>query len=176
MDVNNTPDYRNDPVGRPTRWSASVAGAHALAWQQAQLDDWVADVFGYHALQLGMPELQALRNNRMPHRWLLCPESWEGRSGVAPGTPVHANGMVAICAEFHALPFESNSLDLVVMPHTLEASTDAHQTLREAERVLRPEGRLLITGFNPAGLWGMAARARRLSNHTVETAPPSALS
>ncbi len=176
MDVNNTPDYRNDPVGSPRRWSASVAGAHALAWQQAQLDDWVADVFGYHALQLGMPELQALRNNRMPHRWLLSPDAWEGASGVAPGTSVHAHGMAAICAEFHALPFESNSLDLVVMPHTLEASADAHQTLREAERVLRPEGRLLITGFNPASLWGMAGRARRLSRRTVETAPPSALS
>jgi SAM-dependent methyltransferase len=44
------------------------------------------------------------------------------------------------------------------MPHTLETAADAHQTLREVERVLRPEGRLLITGFNPASLWGLARR------------------
>lgn len=52
------------------------------------------------------------------------------------------------------------------MPHTLEASPDAHQTLREAERVLRPEGRLLITGFNPVSLWGAARRISRIQIRT----------
>jgi hypothetical protein len=47
-------------------WLGSPAGSHLLQWEQAQLDNMVADVFGYHALQLGMPELDALRNNRMP--------------------------------------------------------------------------------------------------------------
>jgi hypothetical protein len=42
----------------------------ALAWERARLDDALADVFGYHALQLGLAELDALAANRMPHRWL----------------------------------------------------------------------------------------------------------
>ena len=53
-----------------------------------------------------------------------------------------------------ALPFADDSLDLVVLPHTLELSPDPHATLREVARVLVPEGRLLIFGLNPNSLWG----------------------
>ena len=45
-----------------------------------------------------------------------------------------------------------------MLPHTLELSDDAHATLREVERVLVPEGRLVISGLNPASLWGMRQR------------------
>ena len=34
------------------------------------MDAAVGNAFGFHALQLGMPELDALATNRMPHRWL----------------------------------------------------------------------------------------------------------
>ncbi|NBT11593.1 MAG: class I SAM-dependent methyltransferase [Betaproteobacteria bacterium] len=169
MDINDAPVYRNPPSGGSAPWTATVAGCHALAWQQAQLDHWVADVFGYHAVQLGMPELQALRHNRMPHRWLLSPSACEAHTPGGRDGPVGALPLPVVCAEFHALPFENNSLDLVVMPHTLEASADTHQTLREAERVLRPDGRLLITGFNPASLWGAVGRARALSRRGAGT-------
>ena len=47
-----------------------ASGQYLLDWEQMQLDEAVADVFGFHALQLGMPSLQGLRANRMPHRWL----------------------------------------------------------------------------------------------------------
>jgi hypothetical protein len=50
----------------------------------------------------------------------------------------------------------------VVLPHTLELARDPHQTLREVERVLVPEGRVVITGFNPASLWGLRQRAGHL--------------
>jgi SAM-dependent methyltransferase len=53
------------------------------------------------------------------------------------------------------LPFDSQSVDLLVLPHGLEASTHPHQVLREVERVLVPEGRLVISGFNPWSLWGV---------------------
>jgi SAM-dependent methyltransferase len=57
-----------------------------------------------------------------------------------------------------ALPFQANSLDLVVMPHTLELCLDPHATLREVERVLVPEGHVVITGLNPVSLWGWQKR------------------
>ena len=41
-----------------------------LAWEQDRLDHAVTDAFGFHALQLGLPELDGLRANRMPHRWV----------------------------------------------------------------------------------------------------------
>jgi SAM-dependent methyltransferase len=170
MDIDQVSDYRKPPPHGSLPWTATVAGSHALAWQQAQLDHWVSDVFGYHALQLGLPQLQALRHNRMPHRWLLSPVAAEPLAPAA-GADSGSYTAPAVCAEFHALPFENNSLDLVVLPHTLEASADAHQTLREAERVLRPEGRLLITGFNPASLWGVAGRLRSLKRRGGEDQP-----
>jgi len=54
-----------------------------------------------------------------------------------------------------ALPFSEQSLDLVVMPHTLELSRDPHSCLREVARVLVPDGRVVICGFNPLSLWGL---------------------
>src|SRR6476646_4732687 len=61
-------------------WLRTPPGRYLLAWEQAQLDSHVADVFGFHALQLGLPELDALRANRMPHRWL-------GAESVVPDDP-----------------------------------------------------------------------------------------
>jgi SAM-dependent methyltransferase len=60
---------------------------------------------------------------------------------------------VHLRCEFDALPFASQSLDLVVLAHTLESARDPHLALREVERVLVPEGRVLIFGFNPLSLW-----------------------
>jgi SAM-dependent methyltransferase len=61
------------------------------------------------------------------------------------------------------LPVASGSLDLLVLPHVLEFSADPHQVLRECERVLMPEGQLVIAGFNPLSLWGLVAMARHRS-------------
>jgi SAM-dependent methyltransferase len=130
-------------------WFETPPGRYLLDWEQDQFDQAVADVFGYHALQLGLPEVQGLRTNRMPHRWLALSES-----AMAPRS--------ALVTDFSALPFPANSLDLVVLPHTLELSPDPHATLREVERVLVPEGRVVICGLNPASLWGMRQRRARL--------------
>ena len=51
-------------------WLPTVAGQYLMAWEQARFDQAVADVFGYHALQLGLPQVDTLRSNRIPHRWL----------------------------------------------------------------------------------------------------------
>jgi SAM-dependent methyltransferase len=151
-------------------WLKTPPGEYLLAWEQAQLDAHVADVFGFHALQLGLPELEALRANRMPHRWLGA-ESTDAAAAAAPtqapgGEPATAASAapraVALHCDFGALPFPSASLDLVVLPHALELARDPHQTLREVERVLVPEGRVVIVGFNPASLWGLRQRLGRM--------------
>ncbi|HVK33587.1 MAG TPA: methyltransferase domain-containing protein [Burkholderiaceae bacterium] len=131
-------------------WLATPPGQYLLAWEQAQLDRVVADLFGFHALQVGLTELDALRANRMPHRWVSLDHA---------ATPPRA---VALLAHGDALPFPERSLDLVVLPHTLELALDPHQTLAEVERVLMPEGRVVILGFNAASLWGLRQRVGRL--------------
>lgn len=132
------------------------------------MDTAVVDLFGFHALQLGLPELQALRANRMPHRWVAAehdthaadvrdaprpdPEALLGEAAKPTPTPRIA---IALHCDFDALPFDTNSLDLVVLPHALELARDPHLALREVERVLVPEGRIVIVGFNPTSLWGL---------------------
>lgn len=122
-----------------------------MAWEAQRFADVVADAFGYHALQLGLPELDTLAANRMPHRWLAAPEE-QAPDLDTVGTWPRAIDLVAHAA---ALPFSSASLDLVTLPHTLELSADPHAVLREVERVLVPNGRVVISGLNPLSLWGL---------------------
>ncbi len=130
-------------------WFQTPPGQYLLDWERAQFDAALADVFGYHALQLGLPDIDALAANRMPHRWLAL---------TAPASPLAdsagAAGRFALVTDCAALPFAEASLDLVVLPHTLELSPDPHATLREVQRVLVHEGKVAIAGLNPASLWG----------------------
>jgi SAM-dependent methyltransferase len=139
-------------------WLATPPGRYLLAWEAQRIDAAVVDVFGFHALQLGLPELDALRANRMPHRWLAC----DGTDPACFDAEAPAPRAVALHCDFDALPFPNQSLDLVVLPHALEFAHDPHQTLREVERVLVPEGRVVILGFNPTSLWGLRQRLGRL--------------
>ena len=135
-------------------WLDTPAGRYLTAWERAYLDACVADIFGYHALQLGWPQLDALHANRMPHQWLALDHSQDPQPGFSRPP--------ALVSDFCALPFASSSLDLIVLPHTLEFSADPHATLREVERVLVPEGRVLICGLNPLSLWGFKQARGRL--------------
>ncbi len=160
-------------------WLQTPPGQCLLQWEQAQLDEVVADVFGYHAAQLGLPEVQGLRANRMPHRWVLVDEVAQIADPPAPAAPADDEvdsqplpPLPAALCDFDALPFPNNSLDLVVLPHTLELAREPHLTLREVERVLVPEGRLVVTGFNPASLWGLRQRVGRSFSALGRGRPP----
>ncbi len=148
----------NSKVIDLTDWLKTPPGEYLLAWERAQFNNAVSDIFGYHALQLGLPELDTLLANRMPHQWLATQFSLTPDAETAHQTPLTASSsrpIAALVTDSRALPFAGNSLDLVVLPHTLEQSPDPHASLREVERVLVPEGRVVISGLNPASLWGM---------------------
>jgi SAM-dependent methyltransferase len=161
---------RDESIIELGAWLQTPAGRYLLAWEQDRLDHAVTDAFGFHALQLGLPELDGLRANRMPHRWvasdsLVVPEALTmppPRDGLMTTQP--AEEPVAVFCEFDALPFPDHSIDLVVLPHSLELARDPHHTLREVERVLVPEGRVAIAGFNPASLWGLRQRAGHMKH------------
>lgn len=117
-------------------WFESELGRYVLAKEQAWFDQTCVDLFGFNAMQAGLCWLDLLQANRMPYRF--CSDLAEGQ--------LH-------CRQ-EALPLAGHSLDLLALPHVLEFSDNPHQVLREAERALRPEGHLLISGFNPFSLWG----------------------
>jgi SAM-dependent methyltransferase len=143
-------------------WLQTPPGQYLLKWEQAQIDAAVADVFGFHAVEVALPGLDALRANRMPLR----------ASMVLAGEPSDAvaQGRSAIHVEaFEDLPFQSDSLDLLVLPHALEFAADPHQVLREVERVLRPEGRVIVVGLNPYSLWGLRQMGRAVLGNYLPT-------
>ncbi len=123
---------------------------YLLDWQQQRCDEAVADIFGYYAVQVGWPALQALRCNRMPRRWLAAQEAdltCENQSCQAPA-------QAQLVCHPEALPFAEASIDLLVLPHTLERCQSPHAAVREVARVLVPEGRVLIFGLNRWSVWG----------------------
>src|SRR5712671_1861183 len=117
-------------------WFSTPQGAYVLDWELAQFDSAVEDVFGFRAVQIGLPDVDFLRQNRIPYRFSLALE---------PGA--------ALAADPLQLPLASQSVDLVVLPHVLEGHPNPHDVLRETERVLMPEGQVVISGFNTGSLW-----------------------
>lgn len=117
-------------------WLQSPMGQYLCQQEQALFDDAVSDVFGFYAAQYGLANMPLLQKVRMPHRFLLGEQAGQVR------------------CESVMLPLSNNSVDLLMMPHTLDWSPYPQQTLREVERVLVPEGHLMLTGFNPLSAWG----------------------
>ena len=142
-------------------WFRTPPGQALLRWEQAQFDAAVADVFGYHALQLGLPEIDALAANRMPHRWLALPDAADAAQ-AAQAAPA---GRILLAANPAALPFAEGSLDLIALPHTLELCGDPHAALREAHRALMHQAARVM------GQPVAPARARRAASWRSQPAP-----
>ena len=119
-------------------WYDTPLGRYVLAREQEYFDAEVTDIFGYNAIQIGLPEVDFLRTSRIPLRLSIAAEA---------GADV-----IASPAE---IPLASQSVDLAILPHVLEFSREPHQILREVDRVMMPEGRVIICGFNPWSLWGL---------------------
>ena len=129
-------------------WFSSSLGQYLLEREQVYCDQLVSDVFGYNALQFGLPEYDFLRTSR-----------------IAMRCSVGAGGAVGLRADFRDLPIAGNSVDLVLLPHVLEFHADPHQILREVQRVMMPEGHLVIAGFNPWSLWGVPRLRKAAREH-----------
>ena len=114
-------------------WFATPLGQYVIDVEQSYFDREVADVFGFNAFQIGLPEHDFLRANRMPFR---CFTSRDGK--------------VSFAADSRALPIRSGVADLIILPHAIEFSENPHQVLREVQRVLMPEGHVMLSAIRPA--------------------------
>ncbi len=123
-------------------WFDSPLGRSLQAIEVNSLRDVLPALYGTVAVQLGrIGKLDMLDASVAPTRILL-----DLVAGAAPN-------LLRGAAE--DLPFDAKSIDLALLPHTLDFSTDPHQVLREVSRVLAPEGHVVILGFNPVSLWGV---------------------
>src|SRR5579871_748853 len=128
-------------------WQDGELGRALLQAEARLLADIFDDVFGLELLQLGTWGVG---------RELLAHARIRRQSVVADAEAPAGGDMVASLAH---LPIVSGSVDAVLLPHTLEVAADPYAVLREADRVLAAEGQLIMLGFRPASLWGLASAA-----------------
>ncbi len=134
-----------EPLEVLAKWYKTPVGRHVARVESACVERMIENSFGHFLVQLGCGELfgDALEQSRIRTRVIVSQRScaaWEG-------APVQAAPS--------ELPLAAASVDAVLMPHTLDFALQPQRVLREAERVLIPEGRILILGFNPYSTWGV---------------------
>lgn len=146
-------------------WSQTPLGKKLLTEEQAWLDATLQDVFGYQAAQIAPGALDALRDNRMSCRSRMVWPALDGGASLplADGDDAELTQQSSFVGSIDDLPFLTESLDLLVLAHGLEVARDPHQLLREAHRVLIPEGRLVVTGFNPWSPWALRKACRSVN-------------
>ncbi|MDP3088917.1 MAG: methyltransferase domain-containing protein [Methylotenera sp.] len=130
-------------------WLNSISGQYLQLKEQVMYDQAVFDLFGFNAVQISCLQMDLLRNSRIPNRY-------KSSEFVVTSLADKVFEHNLNCSD-DFLPFSDMSIDLLLLPHRLEFSERPHQTLREAARVMMPDGHLLISGFNPFSFWGAKA-------------------
>ncbi|MCC7330312.1 MAG: methyltransferase domain-containing protein [Gammaproteobacteria bacterium] len=123
-------------------WLNSLAGRNLLGEEVRQVRRALEGVFGDQLVQVGTWGEAGLFRRLARTR----------RSAVF--SPLPLPGVDAVCAT-ESLAIASDSVDAVLLPHTLELTDDPHALLREVGRILRADGQLVVIGFNPWGWWGL---------------------
>jgi SAM-dependent methyltransferase len=126
-------------------WFGQQPGQAYLEQEKTALNELLPKLFGYYLIQLGMPQSldDVMEECRIGSYLVLASDKCSDQ--VKIDTQVNIS----------QLPIETESVDAVLLPHTLDFNSNPHQVLREAERILKPEGRIIITGFNPWSIWGI---------------------
>ena len=123
-------------------WLDTPLGRRCLLAEQALVSAALEQVFGEQFLQIGLwgGEDSFARYARAQRTTLV---DW--RPGIA----------AQMLSDTHALAVATGSVDAVLLPHTLELVPSPHALLREVDRILRADGRVVVLSFNPNGLWGL---------------------
>ena len=126
---------------KPYTWQQFPHGDYLRAEIERKLTPWLPRMFGYHMLKLGNLSGE-LTTSASPIKHQVC---------------VAEQGLfIGVIADVDAFPFYEHSVDACILSHCLEYHSDPHHILREAHRTLIPGGYIVITGFNPFSLCGLA--------------------
>ncbi len=131
-------------------WYTTAVGQMLLEEELKTLQPMLSNLFGYHLLQLSINPATALYDDA---RILHC---------INAASSAHTQNGVALHCEYDQLPFEDESVDVTVLHHALEFSSNPHQVLKEACRVTIARGHIIIIGFNPFSLHGLVKPFARI--------------
>jgi SAM-dependent methyltransferase len=141
--MGNSNHSRADELAVVREWLATPLGASLLDQEIRVVEEALDGVFGEQCLQVGdWGDARIFLRHSRTQRSSLIVERPAPEGSSAIGVP-------------HRLPVDSDSIDSVILPHTLDFSDRPHAVLREVHRVLRASGHLVVLGFRPGGLWGL---------------------
>lgn len=124
------------------QWFDTALGKSILEIEKQILSHILPTRFGYHLLFNGVgPAVELLETSPIRHK--VCVSKVFTEQAVS-----------LLCASATALPLENNSVDLIVLHHSLDYEQNPHAVLREMSRILIPGGSMVLIGFNPWSLWG----------------------
>lgn len=124
-------------------WYQKPLGQALSEVVQEELAEHLDNIFGYYIVQLGLPQQRHWMDaSPIPHKFCVSPYAESLRTDIQ--------------AAYTALPFDTGSVDLVLLPHILGFLPEPQAVLAEADRILVNQGYLVILGFNPMSLWGAA--------------------
>jgi SAM-dependent methyltransferase len=133
------------------QWYRRPLGRLLADVELSALEDQLPNLFGYHLLVVEPPWDECpMSASRIPHRVVQ-------RIHTGPLMPA------GLIGETESWPVMTDTVDAIILPHTLEMTSEPHQVLREADRSLIPDGHLVILGFNPRSLWGVRRALSRRS-------------
>ena len=125
-------------------WFQTALGRNLLANQRELIGSTIQNYFGVFQTEIGVSHRVPVGNSsNIAHKYFVIPE-WS--------VDLPTNVLVS---ESDELSLDTDSVDLVILHHSLDFAKDPHQTLREASRVLKSTGHLVIVGFNPTSVWGL---------------------
>jgi SAM-dependent methyltransferase len=136
-------------------WYQSETGEYLFSEILERLSPMLMTTFGYYSLQIGCTTMsnRLQESCRVKHRFTLDQFS---SKAVITGHP-------------SLLPIASDSVDLVILMHHLSLTSEPHAMLREAFRIMIPEGKLIVIDFNPLSLWGLRHFFQSWLEHTPWT-------
>jgi SAM-dependent methyltransferase len=124
----------------PHSWEALPNGDVIKKAIEYELSPWWQKFFGYHLVKIGALSSEIdIPDCTINHQISLCGK----------------NSLGNVIGEIDDLPLQEHSVDVCLLSHALEFSLDPHHVVREANRVLIPNGYLVLTGFNPLSLVGL---------------------
>ncbi|XOV78660.1 MAG: class I SAM-dependent methyltransferase [Aestuariibacter sp.] len=137
---------KSDALTTPANWQALPSGQWAKRMIEQELVTVSETCFGYHLVKLGNLssdiEMSGCKINHHVSQY----------NNVRPGA--------STVAKSTALPYMEKSVDAFLLAHELDFSHDPHQIMREVDRCLVPNGHVIIVGYNPISLAGLAKLLR----------------
>jgi len=122
-------------------WLETATGRMLIRQESVRVRLALESIFGDQYLQIGVWGGDVFRRFARTKRTAVLGNS--------------AGDAADLIAATTCLGIANDSVDIVLLPHVLEASDDPHGVLRELDRILRSDGHVVILGFNPVSLWGL---------------------